>query len=329
MEDRELRQLLARSAKGALTPAERQRLDQWYESHDLPGERGDGVFKNAQHEDAVRRRLLARILERLPSAPARKGNGLRRLRPVRWAAAVLLVCVSVVILYHRYGPEAVNVPSTEALQTSTAPTGKLLKVRLEDGSEILLNAGSSVSYPTRFAGETREVRLTGEAFFNVAPDSERAFVVKAGKMDVRVLGTSFNVRAHPEMDEAKVTVATGKVSVETEGKALSLLKPNQEMSFDQQTAHFAVADIDANLATSWQRGEIRLDGVSFQELAVVVKNTWGLTLETASDRLKEANYKTTFHVSNSIDDVMQVIGKIAGANYHIEDTKILLYDMNR
>src|SRR5690606_16814984 len=112
------------------------------------------------------------------------------------------------------------------------------------------------------------------------------FVVKTGDMDVRVLGTSFNVRAHPDMDQAKVTVASGKVRVEADGKTLSLLNPNQEISYDTQTTKFEVADTDAKLATAWQSGEIRLDGVSFQELAIVIKNTWGMTLQTSSKRLK-------------------------------------------
>src|SRR3546814_16431660 len=76
------------------------------------------------------------------------------------------------------------------------------------------------------------------------------------------------------MDQAKVTVTSGKVSVEADGKMLSLLNPNQEISYDKGTTKFEVADTDAKLATSWQSGEISLEGVSLQELAIVIKNTW-------------------------------------------------------
>src|SRR3546814_15670621 len=87
-----------------------------------------------------------------------------------------------------------------------------------------------------------------------------------------------------------------------------------------------LADTDAKLATSWQSGEIRLDGVSFQELAIVIKNTWGVTLQTSSKRLKLANYKTTFHAKDRLDDVMKVIGKITNTTYEIGDNKIILYE---
>lgn len=324
MEEQELRRLLARSKQGLLTPEEHAQLDRWYAALDPSGRGDEGVFRDSEHESAVRERLLARILEKMPTGTTRRTIRMRRL--VQWAAAVLLLCVSAVSFYHFYTSASNGLPFIQEYQTSTAPVGKLLKVQLGDGSEVVLNAGSSVTYPKHFANDIREVRLEGEAFFDVAPDASKPFVVRAGKMDVRVIGTSFNVRAHPDMDNAKVTVATGKVSVEAEGKTLSQLNPNQEISYDQQTARFAVADIDAQLATTWQSGEVRLDGVSFQELAIVVKNTWGMTLETASERLMEANYKTTFHVSNPVDDVMQVIGKIASANYQITDHKILLYE---
>jgi len=308
---------------GDLTPQEQAKLDQWYADFDVTAKDLD-VFADGEHEKKVRKRLLKRILDKVPNTPKRAV--FRIGKPIQWAAAMLLIGGIALFFHYKGLPGRTGLFLAGNYQTSTAPTGKLLNVRLEDGSEILLNAGSSVSYPNQFARDIREVYLEGEAFFHIAPDAEKPFVVKTGKMDVRVLGTSFNVRAHPDMDQAKVTVASGKVSVEADGKTLSLLNPNQEISYDKQTTKFEVADTDAKLATSWQSGEIRLDGVSFQELAIVIKNTWGLTLQTSSERLKSANYKTTFHATNRLGDVMQVIGKMTNANYEIKDQKIVLYE---
>jgi len=322
MDQKELYQLLNKSKKGILTPQEQAKLDQWYADFDVTAKDLD-VFADGRHEKEVRKRLLDRILDNVPNTRSRTVFQIRK--PIQWAAAILLVSAATLFYYQRL-PHRMASRLAENHQTSTAPTGKLLNVRLEDGSEILLNAGSTVSYPKQFAGDIREVYLEGEAFFHIAPDAAKPFIVKTGKMDIRVLGTSFNVRAHPNMDQAKVTVATGKVSVEANGKTLSLLNPNQEISYDKETTQFEVANTDAKLATSWQTGEIRLDGVSFQELAIVMKNTWGMTLETSSERLKSANYKTTFHATNRLDDVMQVIGKMTNANYEIKNQKIVLYE---
>lgn len=323
MDEKELHQLLDKYEKGILTSQEQAKLDQWYADFDVTAKDLD-VFTHGQHEKEARKRLLTRILDKVPDTPKR--TILRVLKPIQWAAAVLLLIGGLAFFYHDRLPGRMRLSLAGSHQTSTAPTGKLLKLRLKDGSEILLNAGSTVSYPKLFAADIREVYLEGEAFFDIAPDAEKPFIVKTKKMDVRVLGTSFNVRAHPDMDQAKVTVASGKVSVEANGKTLSLLNPNQEIHYDKQTAKFEVANTDAKLATSWQSGEIRLDGVSFQELAIVVKNTWGLTLETGSERLKSANYKTTFHATNRLSDVMQVIAKMTNANYEIKDQKIRLYE---
>jgi Fe2+-dicitrate sensor, membrane component len=323
MDEKELYQLLDKYQKGSLTPQEQAKLDQWYADFDITA-KDHSVFAGDLHEQEVRRRLLEKILDKVPDTPKRMA--LRIGKPLQWAAAVLLLIGGIAFFYHNRLPGGGGLSLSENHQTATAQTGKLVKLRLEDGSEIILNAGSTVAYPKQFAADIREVFLEGEAFFDIAPDADKPFIVKTGKMDIRVLGTSFNVRAHPDMHQAKVTVASGKVSVEADGKTLGLLNPNQEMNYDKQTAKFEVATTDAKLATSWQSGEIRLDGVSFQELAIVIKNTWGLTLETRSERLKTANYKTTFHATNPIDDVMQVIGKITNANYEITDQKIRLYE---
>lgn len=322
MDKKELYQLLNKSKKGTLTPAEQDRLDRWYADFDVTAKDAD-VFADEQHEKNVRERLLERILEKVPTTPAPAVFRIRRY--IKWAAAILVIG-GIAFFYRENLPGRMGLSLAIGQQKTTAPTGKLLTVHLEDGSEVILNAGATLSYPRRFSADTREVYLRGEAFFHVAPNAEKPFVVKTGKMDVRVLGTSFNVRAHPDMDQAKVTVASGKVSVEADGKTLSLLNPNQEISYDKQTTRFEVADTDAKLATSWQSGEIRLDGVPFQELAIVIKNTWGMTLQTSSERLKTANYKTTFHATNRLDDVMRVIGKITNATYEIKDNKIILYE---
>ncbi len=89
----------------------------------------------------------------------------------------------------------------------------LQKITLEDGSVVTLNHGSTLQYPEQFAGNIREVSLDGEAFFEVAPNPDKPFIIHAGDANIEVLGTSFNVNAYPENVEVSVVVATGKVKV--------------------------------------------------------------------------------------------------------------------
>ena len=217
MEKKELYQLLDKFQNGSLTPQEQAKLDQWYADFDLRNKALD-VFADHQHEKEVHKRLLAKILDNMPGTPKRKI--FRIGKPIQWAAALLLIG-SIGFFFYSQHAGRMGWFLAWNHQTSTAPTGKILKIRLEDGSEILLNAGSTVAYPQQFTTAIREVYLEGEAFFEIAPDAARPFIVKTKEMDVRVLGTSFNVRAHPDMDQAKVTVASGKVSVESDGTTLS------------------------------------------------------------------------------------------------------------
>lgn len=327
MDDKEKSRILQKATKERLTPDEQEKLDNWYADFDVIS-KDLRVFHDDEHEEKIRMRLLDRIIAQIPKA--RKHSFLKGpfFKPSNWmkVAAVLVLFISFPL--YNYVTKAIEVKTTDVptLQISKAHTGKMLKLILEDGSEILLNSGSVIKYPKHFDKNKREVYLEGEAFFKVTHNAAKPFIVNTGKIKTTVLGTSFNIRAYPEIDQIKVTVATGKVGVAATGKTLSLLYPNQQINYHTQTESYEITKTDAKLATSWQVGEVRLDGVSFQELSLIIQNTWGLILETKSNRLETANYKTTFNTNNKIEDVMRVISKITDARYLIRDNIITLYE---
>src|SRR3546814_511446 len=160
MDKKELYQLLDKSKKGTLSPEEQARLDQWYADFDTTAKDLD-VFADERHEKEVHHRLLERILDNVPSAPTRKV--FRIPGHIKWAAAILLIG-GIAFFYREHLPGHMGLSLAIDQQKSTAPTGKLLKVHLEDGSEITLNAGATLSYPRRFAAAVRAVYLEGEAF---------------------------------------------------------------------------------------------------------------------------------------------------------------------
>lgn len=326
MDDKEKNRILQK-AKGRLTPDEQEKLDNWYADFDVTS-KDLRVFHDDEHEEKIRTRLLDRIIAQIPKARKHSFLKVPFLKPSNWmkVAAVLVLFISFPL--YNYVTKSIDLRKVDAamLQVSKAHTGKMLKLILEDGSEILLNSGSLIKYPKHFDENKREVYLEGEAFFKVTHNAEKPFIVNTGKIKTTVLGTSFNIRAYPEIDQIKVTVATGKVEVAATGKTLSLLYPNQQINYHTQTESYDITKGDAKLATSWQFGEVRLDGVSFQELSLVIQNTWGLILETKSNRLETANYKTTFNTNNKIEDVMRVISKITDTRYLIRNNIITLYE---
>ncbi|TCK80859.1 FecR family protein [Albibacterium bauzanense] len=327
MDEKERNRILQKVSKGSLTADEQEKLNNWYADFDTTS-KDLKVFHDDKHEEKVRIRLLNRIIAQIPTS--RKYSFIEKpfFKPSNWmkVAAVLILFVSFPLYNYVKKANELRIVDAATLQISKAQIGKRVKLTLEDGSEILLNSGSVIKYPKHFDNNKREVYLEGEAFFKVTHNATKPFIINTGKLKTIVLGTSFNIRAYPEIDQIKVTVSTGKVSITATGKTLSLLYPNQQINYHSRTESYEVTNADAKLATSWQIGEVRLDGVSFQELSLIIKNTWGLILETQSNRLKTANYKTTFNTNNKIEDVMRVISKITDAKYLIRNNIITLYE---
>ena len=149
--------------------------------------------------------------------------------------------------------------------TLSNPRGsKVINMTLADGSKVWLNAGSSLTYPVSFIGNERKVLVTGEAYFEVAHDASRPFVVINGSMDVRVLGTHFNVNAfEDDGNDIKVTLFEGSVKINN-GNATGLLKPGQQAVVTNDVR--VVDNVDLGQVMAWKNGYFQFDNASLQNL---------------------------------------------------------------
>lgn len=159
--------------------------------------------------DRIADRIVGEGQER--SAPF---HGRRKFPRVRYwrlafvAGGILLVATFILVLYRNYQKLAAG-----RWQQVTTMDGMKTTMRLADGSELWLNAASSLRYPASFNEQTREVYLTGEAFFKIAPNASKPFLVHTPHMDIRVLGTAFNVRAYPDDPFSETSLISGAVEV--------------------------------------------------------------------------------------------------------------------
>lgn len=164
-------------------------------------------------------------------------------------------------------------PSTivadEDRTTLLVPQGHVVKIELSDGTRVSLSADSRLVFPSRFpAHQPREVALVGEAFFEVARDESRPFLVNSGQLQTRVLGTVFNVR-HYENQPPLVTLVSGKVCVSTERGDSLVLVPGREASMGSNGL-LSESEADIEVATSWTRGEFYFDGQTLREIMTEV-----------------------------------------------------------
>ncbi|MBC3784070.1 FecR family protein [Spirosoma utsteinense] len=199
--------------------------------------------------------------------------------------------------------------STESLQQtpllSAATTTTTRRLTLPDGSEVLLNRNSRLTYPATFADSSRDIALTGEAFFEVAHDARHPFRVRAGRAVVRVLGTSFNVRALG--DSIQVAVRTGRVQLSTPRQAVVLM-PNQQATYlDPVDTIRRTVPLDAN-RLAYQTGRLSFTNTSLAEVVQTLREVYGTTIRLDNPAVGRCRLTADFG-AESIDVVLAVVSE--------------------
>jgi len=147
--------------------------------------------------------------------------------------------------------------------TLTTARGKQFRMTLPDGTMVWLNSFSSLHYPTRFTGATRSVEVSGEAYFEVAADASRPFVVQAGRQKVTVLGTHFNINSYEDEPAVRTTLLEGAVRVGNAAGQVTL-SPGQQASVGQRDTRISVAKVNAEEVVAWKNGYFHFDNADIQ-----------------------------------------------------------------
>jgi len=212
---------------GRATAEEVQALMNYYYSFREAPEWMAHTGAKAQLETEMEQQLLYNIRQ-IPQEAAAP------VRRMRWwqvaAAAVLLFAIGSSVYYLVRRPA----PVVQQLVFSTQP-GQHRQLRLPDGTQVWLSPASTLQYPERFSGHTREVALNGEAFFDVAQQAAQPFIIHSGAVDTRVLGTSFNIQAYARQPDIGVTVVSGRVAVQAAHTGAIALNPQQRAVFNKRT----------------------------------------------------------------------------------------------
>ncbi|MDF2189605.1 FecR family protein [Paraflavitalea sp. CAU 1676] len=210
------------------------------------------------------------------------------------------------------GSEHPAVGSKVLFNTLTTQKGGNYRVILPDGSVVHLNAASSLRFPIAFAGNERNVSLTGEAFFEVAPMPRKPFKVKietpAGDGGtVEVLGTRFNINAYSDVSLVRTTLLHGSVKLVTPSAVQKVLKPNQEAIVNKRGQIVEVREVDGEKAVAWQKDKIELSG-NIEEVLQDIARWYDLTVEFKG---KIPNLSLTGQIERtlSIDEVEGVLRK--------------------
>ncbi|WP_326407848.1 FecR family protein [Flagellimonas halotolerans] len=277
---------------GTITKKEESLLEEF--DHKLLFKNHHNVFKNPKQKKRVGQKLAKHI------------NNSKRRPILKWSSVAASLTLLIGLGYFAY----IFTHQTEVVEpiaeiTKTTEWGQKLHIVLADGTEVYLNAGSTIKYPQRFEGDTREVELEGEAFFDVAKDLDKPFIIKSGEVATTVLGTSFNVNTYPENQQVAITVATGKVKVASQESELLLL-PNEQGVFDRNSKAISKEKIDIASFLHWKDGIIHFDDAELSKVLQTLERWYGVTFVVDNNTIGNCHITATYD-NERLDAILESI----------------------
>ena len=211
----------------------------------------------------------------------------------------------------------------QTYNTLVVPYGKRSRVVLPDQTEVWLNSGSKLTYPVKFDGDKREVFLQGEALFDVTHDEKRPFFVLTKQIDVRVLGTKFNVSAYDEDSIVQTVLVRGSVELEYKSKLWGIsvnqkIVPGTLAVFDTVEKSVNQSLVDTDYFTSWKDGYLILENSQLSEIAKKLSRYYNVRILFGDPALEAETFSGYLDLGNSAIEVMRIISEITGTE--VEET---------
>jgi hypothetical protein len=210
------------------------------------------------------------------------------------------------------------------------PYGKKFELLLSDGTTAYLNSGSSIKYPTGFLEKgKREVFLTGEAYFEVAKDAERPFIIYANDIGIEVLGTKFNVSSYPEDNAIHTVLVEGAVSVfateeQADKKKSTVLTPGYMATWDRELHSLSSEEVDVDTHVAWMGGKIVFNHLPFKDIVKKLERHYNVSIQNTNKVLDEEVFTASFD-KETIEEVLQAFSRNFAIHFNIVNNQIIIY----
>lgn len=242
-------------------------------------------------------------------------------RPIYSIAAsiAILLILSTAVLYY-FGIVG-DKPKTIAWNEKTTGMGQKAIITLFDGTTITLNADSKLKFPKFYGNTQREVYLEGEAYFEVVHNSDIPFIVHAGNISTRVLGTKFDVKAYPRENEMYVSLIEGKVKVSSKSNVLEkedvVLHPSKQFMLNKITGEEKILPFEKDQAIGWKNNVFRFNDMPLSKVIVELERAFGIEFVLADSALEQKRITANFE-HDSFWTIIKVIRKITSLEFKTE-----------
>ncbi|WP_448700237.1 FecR family protein [Mucilaginibacter sp. AW1-3] len=323
-------ELLHKYLDGECTPEEAFMLYQWYdafEKHNDPLEDMSPVEQEALKMLMLRNFKNKLLSEDVVEEPVKRSVSVKLMYAMAGIAATVLLVWAGLNLMQKPADtiNGVFTTATEQMEVSNL-TNSIYKQVLSDGSIVWLSPKSKLRYPKKFMGAYRQVKMTGEAFFEVTKDHAHPFIIYSGGIITRVWGTSFRIKSVQNVN-TEVSVVTGKVSVKIpeHDESEVMLLPTQKVTY-QQLSKSLNRDIETTHSAMriWQKATISFDNVPLSNVLNTLDKQYGMHIHTDDKELGSYLFKADF-TGQSLPAILDMLENSLNVSYTMDDTDIILY----
>lgn len=274
----------------------------WSDTESLPA-----VNTGADHQEVLYKKLLETIKKEKNVYSFQKRSPIAVICSVA-ATIAIFICAGLYFLHTKPKPAPL-----QARVAGPKPARHVQEIRLADGSTVLLNKNSHLDYPAKFTGKTREVYLTGEAYFDIKHDPLHPFLVHSGQITTRVLGTAFNIKSESSL--IQVTVTRGKVKVSTPKKTLGIILPNHQISYNETNQQFSKNILNAKITVLWKETDLVMDHMTLKEAAAVLTERYGIKVMLEDEKIENCRFSATFLNTTGLEQIIRVLSHLNNLSY--------------
>ncbi len=252
-----------------------------------------------------------KAFQQVESRIQKQNTTIRFLNVFTRIAAILFIplLVASAWLFYHLPKETTAPPLQFAMQEITSPPGVRSQVVLPDGSNVWLNAESTIKFKVPFDKSIRDISLSGEAYFEVKKNPDAPFIVKSGNVQVKVLGTKFNYKAFAEENNIEVILAEGKISLNTEGRAKGnekIMNPGDRAVFDKTANQTKITNEKIDKYIAWHNGKMIFDETPMPEVATQLGRWYGIDVIVEDPKINKYRITTTFE-NESLQQVLELL----------------------
>ena len=255
-------------------------------------------------------KLLRRI--NLEKSTSLRNSSSHRItwKSIRRIAAVIVLLITSSIACYYVWDDVWRTSQDVVLCQMEVPLGSQTKVVLPDGSVVCLNSGSVLKYdPSFMKNKNRDVYLTGEGYFEVQKNQHKPFIVHTGDLNVKVLGTVFNVRAYTDESNVEIALVKGRVNVFSQSETIGnvVLNPNQRAVYDKKSRSLFSEDTDAKVAALWITGRLSFINTSLVDIMKELERHYNVRIIVESEHMKTEIFSGSINSKLSLEEMLDYL----------------------